>query len=239
MSLRNPLLTRRWASQPANLTFTPSQILRTKLTTTRPFSLQTATTKQLLSSSARNNTRPSSVSPWRIRISQSQSTTATFQRFFNSTRPKFSSSSSSTKQSAQSLSQRLKALSREYGWSALWIYLFLSALDFPFCFAAVRFLGAETVGHYEHVVVESVKSAVAKVWPGLVSPEEEEKAEGEGEVAKGGEEASLWTQLALAYAIHKSFIFVRVPLTAAITPKVVKILRQWGWDIAKGKPKGM
>lgn len=52
-----------------------------------------------------------------------------------------------------------------------------------------------------------------------------------------GEEASLWTQLALAYAIHKSFIFFRVPLTAAVTPKVVKILRRWGWDIGKRKPK--
>jgi hypothetical protein len=43
----------------------------------------------------------------------------------------------------------------------------------------------------------------------------------------------LGTQLALAYAIHKSFIFLRVPLTAAITPKVVKVLRSWGWNIGK------
>lgn len=48
---------------------------------------------------------------------------------------------------------------------------------------------------------------------------------------------AIWTQLALAYAIHKSFIFVRVPLTAAITPKVVKTLRSWGWNIGKRKPK--
>ena len=48
----------------------------------------------------------------------------------------------------------------------------------------------------------------------------------------------IWTQLALAYAIHKSFIFIRVPLTAAVTPKVVKTLRGWGWDIGKRKPKG-
>lgn len=47
----------------------------------------------------------------------------------------------------------------------------------------------------------------------------------------------LATQLALAYAIHKSFIFVRVPLTAAVTPKVVKILRGWGWDIGKRTTK--
>jgi len=48
---------------------------------------------------------------------------------------------------------------------------------------------------------------------------------------------AIWTQLALAYAIHKSFIFIRVPLTAAVTPKVVKTLRGWGWDIGKRKPK--
>ena len=49
----------------------------------------------------------------------------------------------------------------------------------------------------------------------------------------------IWTQLALAYAVHKSFIFLRVPLTAAVTPKVVKTLRGWGWDIGKRRPKGI
>lgn len=45
--------------------------------------------------------------------------------------------------------------------------------------------------------------------------------------------AGIWTQLALAYAIHKSFIFLRVPLTAAVTPKIVKTLRGWGWNIGR------
>lgn len=48
--------------------------------------------------------------------------------------------------------------------------------------------------------------------------------------------SALWTQLVLAYAIHKTFIFVRVPLTAAITPKVVKTLRGWGWNIGPKMP---
>ena len=39
--------------------------------------------------------------------------------------------------------------------------------------------------------------------------------------------------MALAYAVLKSFIFLRVPLTAAILPKVVKMLRSWGWNIGK------
>jgi hypothetical protein len=48
---------------------------------------------------------------------------------------------------------------------------------------------------------------------------------------------AIWTQLGLAYIVHKSFIFVRVPLTAAVLPKVVKTLRKWGYDIGKRKPK--
>jgi hypothetical protein len=59
----------------------------------------------------------------------------------------------------------LKKLSREYGWSALGVYLLLSALDFPLCFAAVRLLGVDRIGHWEHVIVESVKSAFKSVWP--------------------------------------------------------------------------
>jgi N-terminal acetyltransferase 2 len=47
----------------------------------------------------------------------------------------------------------------------------------------------------------------------------------------------LATQLALAYAIHKSFIFIRVPLTISMTPKVVRVLRGWGWDIGKRTTK--
>lgn len=137
-----------------------------------------------------------------------------------------------------SLSQRLKKLSREYGWAALGVYLGLSALDFPFCFAAVRLLGVERIGYYEHVVIEFVKDKLKTVWPQTESPEAED---GQGQLAqaeeRNQEEASIWTQLVFAYAIHKSFIFIRVPLTAAVTPKVVKILRGWGWDIGKRKPK--
>lgn len=57
-----------------------------------------------------------------------------------------------------SFSQRMKKLSREYGWAALGVYMALTVLDFPFCFLAVRSLGTERIGHYEHVVVEAFKS---------------------------------------------------------------------------------
>ncbi|PGH07952.1 hypothetical protein AJ80_07933 [Polytolypa hystricis UAMH7299] len=158
--------------------------------------------------------------------------------------------------STLSFSQRMKNLSREYGWAALGIYLTISALDFPFCFLAVRLLGVERIGHYEHVVVENMKRVMATVWPvsGASSSSDPEGVEG-GELAIAGVsgaetetyvdearkrsngEASIWAQLAIAYALHKSLIFIRVPLTAAVTPTIVRVLRKWGWNIGKRKPK--
>lgn len=72
---------------------------------------------------------------------------------------------SSSRQAPESLSQKLRKLSREYGWSALGVYLLLSALDFPFCFAAVRLLGADRIGHYEDVILQTVADGVHAVWP--------------------------------------------------------------------------
>ena len=140
---------------------------------------------------------------------------------------------------------------------------------------AVRLLGSDRIGHYEHVILQTVADGIHVVWPGKqpTSEEAEETAKEEAKekkvkeaeaqdqravAKKKADEASMchhfpfnhipipdlvtnivpgiWTQVALAYAIHKSLIFIRVPLTAAITPKVVKVLRTWGVDIARRRP---
>ncbi|KAF1964975.1 hypothetical protein BU23DRAFT_40099 [Bimuria novae-zelandiae CBS 107.79] len=156
---------------------------------------------------------------------------------------------------APSLSQRLKRLSKEYGWLAVGVYFGLSVLDFPFCFLAVRMLGTDRVGHYEHVVVEGIKSLIRIPFPDLfkgsdalegpIAEEIREAAAREEALGHdgarvvghdGGAEASLWTQLAIAYAVHKSLIFFRIPLTAAVLPKVAKTLRKWGWNVGRAKP---
>lgn len=153
----------------------------------------------------------------------------------------------------------MRKLSREYGWSAVGVYFALSAADFPFCFLAVRVVGTERIGWAEAYVMGWFWAGVEKVLPsvaaarrakreqqqvdGVAAGEEGAVAVAQGESwgvekaqkANAGEDASIWTQLALAYAIHKSFIFIRVPLTAAVTPKVVKTLRGWGWNIGKRK----
>ncbi|KAK8202802.1 hypothetical protein IWZ01DRAFT_486683 [Phyllosticta capitalensis] len=152
-----------------------------------------------------------------------------------------------------SFSQRMRKLSREYGWVALGVYLGLSVLDFPFCFLAVRMLGTDRIGRWEHAVVQGFWDLVHVAFPDLhkgqnkaeevLTPTEAGPVKDgaldhvDGAKSNTGEQATIWTQLALAYAIHKSFIFLRVPLTAAVTPKVVKILRRWGWDTGKKKPK--
>ena len=46
----------------------------------------------------------------------------------------------------------------------------------------------------------------------------------------------IWTELAIAYGIHKTVvIFLRVPLAVALTPKVAKILRGWGYKVGRQK----
>ncbi|KAK1836332.1 hypothetical protein QBC39DRAFT_339437 [Podospora conica] len=169
-----------------------------------------------------------------------------------------------------SLGARLKKLSREYGWTAVGVYMTLSVLDFPFCFLLVRTVGTDRIAEIEHIVVSNVQKVIpeqvkegwakyresrgGQVEAGVEAPmppptgtttvaatSEEAKAAGwgveEADKRTAKEGASLATQLALAYAIHKSFIFVRVPLTAAILPKVVRVLRGWGWEIGKRRAR--
>jgi hypothetical protein len=141
------------------------------------------------------------------------------------------------------------------------IYFGLSALDLPFCFLAVRALGPDRVAHWEHAIVGTVKDAFKAVMPEMGAKADEvvdqvETAVGspaarEGNVwgvpeaeARNKEEACTST----TQSVHRSFMLtypssmdtirsrLRHPqLAVAITPKVVKILRSWGWQVGKKK----
>jgi N-terminal acetyltransferase 2 len=154
-----------------------------------------------------------------------------------------------------SLTARLKALSRDYGWSALGVYIGLTILDFPLCFLAVRLLGTERIGHWEHVIINAFWTVVRIPFPDLgrhqrlaTAAPTDSHDEPVGETEEKASKlkpvhiwhdfelmgfVAIWTELVLAYAVHKSLIFFRVPLTAALTPKVVKVLRGWGWNIGR------
>ncbi|KAK3953925.1 hypothetical protein QBC32DRAFT_337523 [Pseudoneurospora amorphoporcata] len=199
------------------------------------------------------------------RIGQPKQFTTSSRRPFQSSRSRRSEKSSEqegAKEKAKGkakepeptgFSARMKQLSREYGWTAVGVYLALSVLDFPFCFLLVRTVGTEKIAHFEHIVVswfeKAIPQSVQDFWRKYRTTLKDNKRERTGEESEetagwgveAAEErskqagASLATQLALAYAIHKSFIFVRVPLTAAILPKVVKVLRSWGYQIGTKK----
>jgi N-terminal acetyltransferase 2 len=66
-----------------------------------------------------------------------------------------------------SLTARLKALSRDYGWAALGVYIGLTILDLPFCFLAVRLLGTERIGHWEHAIINAFWAVVRIPFPDL------------------------------------------------------------------------
>ncbi len=94
------------------------------------------------------------------------------------------STTTNTPPPSLSLSQRLRKLSREYGYSALGVYLVLSALDFPLCFLAVRHLGTEKIGHWEHVALEKFWQIVPWPRPATTSHPNDE-GEVVGEIAEG------------------------------------------------------
>ena len=88
----------------------------------------------------------------------------------------------------RSFSQRFKDLTRKYGWAALGTYFALSILDYPFFFLAVRSVGTDRIGQYEHAVSEWIKATVPFEIPTIQWPWQKQGAESEGsENQKEGE----------------------------------------------------
>lgn len=146
-------------------------------------------------------------------------------------------STQSTPKTDTSLTGKLKELSRKYGRAAILIYLGISLVDFGIAFAAVHALGTERIGAYEDALFKSIKdwtgykkqtvNQVQQATDGVV-----EDTASQAHQATGAGKASLWTEAVIAYGIHKAiFIFIRIPITVAITPSIVKGLVKRGWKI--------
>lgn len=138
----------------------------------------------------------------------------------------------------------LKELMKEYGYSALGIYLGLSAIDLPLCYLLVHSMGKDEIEYYENKAKQQFgyglsdeelakKQEIIKI----------EEMQNEKDVVPDENQSMFsyvlaqfsWTEFAIAYGIHKSLIFIRVPICAAITPGVVKALRRWGFKIGSDK----
>ena len=70
-------------------------------------------------------------------------------------------------QQARSLRDRFRGLSKKYGWAAVGVYFGLSAIDFPFCYLAVRMVGPDRIGELEHAVVDAFWHIIAVILPSM------------------------------------------------------------------------
>jgi len=121
------------------------------------------------------------------------------------------------------VTQRLRILFKKYRWPALGVYVGLGALDFGVAFVGVKSFGTEAIGRYEKIILERVEEKTG--WKTKGTPEQYK--------VKQGETASIWTEIALAYTIHKTlFALIRVPLTVAITPALVRSYQRRGYGTA-------
>lgn len=159
-ALQRSALRQLFATRPTNLNLN-ANLRHTLQQRTRQAPLQPSATlkhaRSIHTQRARTNT--SFTQPFRRRPGNGSNNG----RRFNSTNSSPNPDSTSPPTANLSLSQRLKKLSKEYGWSALGVYLMLTALDFPFCFLAVRMLGTDRIGHWEHVALEYIKGLIK--WP--------------------------------------------------------------------------
>lgn len=149
----------------------------------------------------------------------------------------------------------IKLLMSKYGYSALGVYIAISFIDLPLSFLLVHSMGQDRIVELENTVkgvfgfstdledspiVASLEKSegshiemgkdghVVTTMEAVAAPKEEEKEGWRAYISP-----TLLTEFGIAYALHKSLIFVRVPLTAAITPTIVKTLQRWGFKIGK------
>jgi hypothetical protein len=135
---------------------------------------------------------------------------------------------------------KLKELTRKYGWATVVVYFLFSAVDFGACFFLINLVGAEHVRKGQDYVLDALVYGTTKREDVLSQAHEHsghgvlgflktwrqkhqlEDAENESNNRKSGS-SSLWATAVLAYGIHKTLLLpVRLGLTAAATPAIVK-----------------
>jgi N-terminal acetyltransferase 2 len=218
MSLNSTLLVRLTIPR-RTLSFRQTPSLTSSYT--RSSFLRNYTSSSLISS--RSPTAP----PFKLRLFRFNSTSTTSQ-------------SATKSEVEESLFARLRRTMKTHGSTALGVYLFLSTIDFTLTFFLILALGADKVREFEDWVltefdwVRNVKNKVKKN-EGEGSHVEESGGESVSTSSNSSNHVSnstLYTTAILAYAIHKTLLLpFRAGVTAAVTPKVVRMLRSRGWNV--------
>ncbi|EMR09898.1 hypothetical protein PNEG_01659 [Pneumocystis murina B123] len=128
---------------------------------------------------------------------------------------------------SKSFLERLRHLMRQYGIVGAYVYFSICLIDFGISLALVKSLGTTTIGFYEKKIISKIENFID--W----RPKSSQSPLSGNSESRKNEEASIWTEIAIAYGIHKLLIFVRVPLAAALTPPLVRLLIRQGWLISK------
>ncbi|SMN20958.1 similar to Saccharomyces cerevisiae YGR147C NAT2 Protein with an apparent role in acetylation of N-terminal methionine residues [Maudiozyma saulgeensis] len=129
----------------------------------------------------------------------------------------------------------IKKLMKKYGYSALVVYIGVTFISLPLCFFTVHSMGAEKISIYmnrgkqlfgygessDEAVIEKLKQKKLEL----------EKQRESGTHTKWSEfkQSTLLAEFLIAYGLHKSLVFVRIPVTAAVTPTMARLFQRWGF----------
>ncbi len=146
-----------------------------------------------------------------------------------------SSGSAGSSSSAAKEKPSIKQLIKKYGYSALGVYLTISSVDLPLSFLFVHSMGQEQILAWENAVRQyfGYEPKVVAPLPEITDSDSAADSSNVLAAVSAWLGPTFWTEFGIAYALHKSLIFIRVPITAAVTPAVVKLLQRWGFNIGK------
>jgi hypothetical protein len=118
---------------------------------------------------------------------------------------------------------KLKELTKKYGAVGILVYLGVGCVDLGVTFGIIQIAGLDKVKALEKGVLDIVYSTGEKF--GI-----SKKPATDDILIKEDEHPSLASVFILAYGIHKTLLLpVRLGVTAAITPAIVRKLHQMGW----------
>ncbi|KAF7722984.1 hypothetical protein EC973_002454 [Apophysomyces ossiformis] len=122
---------------------------------------------------------------------------------------------------------KLKQLAQKYGAAGVLVYLGIGCVDLGVTLVTIELLGHDKVKRLEKTVMDGFKDIKSRVGLG---GEVEPTQTAIQEEHEDNERPSFASVFLLAYGIHKTvFLPVRLTITAAITPAVVRKLQALGW----------